>query len=396
MNRAHLPVAPPPQKHWVWPDVFRGLAALAVCAGHLRAALFVDLGQAPSAGLASKLFYAATGLGHQAVMIFFVLSGFLVGGAVMRQREAFSAGDYLSSRLSRLWTVLLPALAITLLADLILMQTAPSVLDGTLRDTWGSTPIGDAHTIGLAALLGNIFFLQTLVTPVYGSNGPLWSLAYEFWYYLAFPALVFACLRDGMRSAVATVAFLLWVLLMPAPVLAGFVIWLQGVGVWWLARRPSSWLASPVAATLLTLAFMAALGLSRVLPARFTGDVADQVVGLAFALWLASLLQQRWQPSLSSRWGQPLRWLSDISFSLYATHFPLVLLLGVAWETQAQQWTFGTPSALGFGLGLALLLLSGWLVWWLTERHTGLVRNRMKLLLKPVRWHWLAAKERRQ
>ena len=37
----------------------------------------------------TKVFYLATGLGHQAVMIFFVLSGFLVGGSVI---TAFQPG----------------------------------------------------------------------------------------------------------------------------------------------------------------------------------------------------------------------------------------------------------------------------------------------------------------
>ena len=33
----------------------------------------------------------------------------------------------------------------------------------------------------------NAFFLQTIVGPTFGSNGPLWSLAYEWWYYVLFP-----------------------------------------------------------------------------------------------------------------------------------------------------------------------------------------------------------------
>jgi peptidoglycan/LPS O-acetylase OafA/YrhL len=28
--------------------------------------------------------------------------------------------------------------------------------------------------------LGNFLFLQSIVSPVFGSNGPLWSLSYEF------------------------------------------------------------------------------------------------------------------------------------------------------------------------------------------------------------------------
>ena len=54
-------------------DLMRGLAAVLVCAGHLRAATMVDLGSAESSGLVDTLLYALTSLGHQSVMVFFVL-----------------------------------------------------------------------------------------------------------------------------------------------------------------------------------------------------------------------------------------------------------------------------------------------------------------------------------
>jgi peptidoglycan/LPS O-acetylase OafA/YrhL len=38
----------------------------------------------------------------------------------------------------------------------------------------------------------NAFFLQTIAGPTFGSNGPLWSLAYEWWYYVLFPLVLAA------------------------------------------------------------------------------------------------------------------------------------------------------------------------------------------------------------
>jgi peptidoglycan/LPS O-acetylase OafA/YrhL len=35
--------------------------------------------------------------------------------------------------------------------------------------------------------VGNLAFLQTIAVPIFGTNGPMWSLANEFWYYLIFP-----------------------------------------------------------------------------------------------------------------------------------------------------------------------------------------------------------------
>jgi peptidoglycan/LPS O-acetylase OafA/YrhL len=48
--------------------------------GHLRNAMLVDYAELVHPSIAIKIFYAITSFGHQAVMIFFVLSGYFVGG----------------------------------------------------------------------------------------------------------------------------------------------------------------------------------------------------------------------------------------------------------------------------------------------------------------------------
>ena len=55
-------------------DMVRGVAALLVCVGHVRGMVLVDYGAVASAPYTTKLIYAATGLGHQAVIVFFALS----------------------------------------------------------------------------------------------------------------------------------------------------------------------------------------------------------------------------------------------------------------------------------------------------------------------------------
>ena len=92
-------------------DWLRGLSALAVFSGHLRAALFVDFSTQADPSIMQKIFYLMTGLGHQAVIIFFVLSGYLVGGSVIRSMRGKSMLDikkYSIARITRLWAVLIP------------------------------------------------------------------------------------------------------------------------------------------------------------------------------------------------------------------------------------------------------------------------------------------------
>jgi peptidoglycan/LPS O-acetylase OafA/YrhL len=64
-------------------DLLRGSAAFLVLSGHLRSYIFQSYGELAQESLPVKAFYFGTGLGHQAVIIFFALSGFLVGGKAL-------------------------------------------------------------------------------------------------------------------------------------------------------------------------------------------------------------------------------------------------------------------------------------------------------------------------
>lgn len=64
--------------------------------------------------------YLASGLGQQWVIVFFVLSGYLVGGSVLRSMalDRWSWRGYLLNRMTRLYTVRVPALVLGAVLDL--------------------------------------------------------------------------------------------------------------------------------------------------------------------------------------------------------------------------------------------------------------------------------------
>lgn len=366
-------------------DLLRGLAALAVCAGHLRAFLFVDFGQVASAGIIDRAFYLATGLGHQAVMVFFVLSGYLVGGSVLTAYEQgrWSWRDYALRRMTRLWVVLLPALVLTLVFDRIGLAWAPAGYDGAFTPIHSSGPTAEAPADWRATtFLGNAFFLQTIRVNAFGTNGPLWSLANEFWYYLLFP-LIWGIVATRQLpdtsmparalslavSAVLLVALLLW---LPSGLLWSGLIWLFGVGAFWLGRfekvrtlcRHPLWL---VGAGVLALASLAA--------SKTTSAFgSDWSIGLMFALWVPGLASTpRGIPGLR-KLGEGL---SEMSYTLYVIHFPLLALVfyGYFRGTQYQ------PALTGYAWYAALLaatLAVSIAVWWCFERNTASVRKRIE------------------
>ena len=114
-------------------DALRGVAAFWVFLSHWRDCLFVDYPDVHPHHLLMGAGYLSTGLGHQWVVVFFVLSGYLVGGSVLRQMatDRWSLGGYALKRLTRLYAVLIPALILGGLFDLLGLR-----LFGTTGDIW--------------------------------------------------------------------------------------------------------------------------------------------------------------------------------------------------------------------------------------------------------------------
>ncbi len=215
----------------LWLDLIRGCSALIVCLGHLRNAILIDYSVLVNPSIIIKAFYAITGFGHQAVMVFFVLSGYFVGGAVLRSGDKFSWGSYLTSRLTRLWVVLIPCLLITWIVGLIVEHYASGVLSGANYDVWHSGPKMGEYSTDFSTFLANIFFMQTIVSPVFGLNGPLWSLANEFWYYMLFPLLAIAIgVIESQKVFFRAIAFIFAMIIawcLPDNILYGFMIWIM-------------------------------------------------------------------------------------------------------------------------------------------------------------------------
>ncbi|RZL02114.1 MAG: acyltransferase [Rubrivivax sp.] len=366
-------------QHHPWFDIVRGVSALLVCAGHLRAVLVVDFPGVDHPAQWHPVFYALTGLGHQAVVVFFVLSGFFVGGAVLK--PGFEARHYAVARLTRLWVVLIPCLLLTCWLDWITRGLAPSILEGARQAQWHSGPEAGRYDASARTFLGNVLFMQTVAVPVYGSNSPLWSLACEFWYYLLFPLLAVglgwaaqgATMLSRVGALVAAVALLCW---LPGELVRGFAVWLMGLLVWWGTSRSAPACLPLMAKRLMpltTLLFLGALACSKsaVWQTRLGVD-ADLLLGAAFALWCLSLAGPG--PALTSAWGRWGRWLSDQSYSLYLSHFPLLMFLAALWPDLTQQQP-GWSVLFTFAVALMALLAFGWGVWWLFERNTAQVRR---------------------
>lgn len=172
-------------------DFARGIAAQAVVLGHALNIFLPGIFMVPG----QRVFYMQS----FAVIIFFVLSGFLITSAVMKKKDRpdFSFGSYLIDRVARVVYPLIPALVLIAVFDFLVFQ-------GSTKLPFIRIDLSPQTVAGNFFLLFNHPVLQELAPrlgvpwlrfgPV-GTGAPLWSVVAEWWIYVAFGLLAFVAIR---------------------------------------------------------------------------------------------------------------------------------------------------------------------------------------------------------
>lgn len=365
-------------------DALRGTAAIGVLASHWRDVFFVNYQQVSHAGPWKQAAYLATGLGHPWVVVFFVLSGYLVGGTVLRKIQAgrWSWSEYTFDRLTRLYAVLIPALFLGGLIDRLGLH-----LFGATGIYGGETgahvfPPHVAAHLTSSVLLGNLFFLQAIRFPTFGSNGPLWSLSYEFSYYLACPLvlLTFCRSRSLLQRAKYACLGAMWICFGGRDVFVLGLIWWMGACLHLVPHvRPR---ARTLRATLLVLGIATTLGtlaLCKQANFRATGFShfvpSDLFLGIVTAA-LVYLLIACAESSVSPLYRRFAQALARSSYTLYLVHVPALVFLA-AWIGQPRWQPESGPLLIGLGI-LLLVFLYAQLVYFCFESKTPSLRTRLK------------------
>ena len=270
--------------------------------------------------------------GHDAVVVFFVLSG-LVMAYVTGEREN-TPYKYFRARFARLYSVVIPMLLLVPVADAIGRHFNASLYDGW----WFQS---DHPALRFALSLGFLHEIWWTSTR-YFSDGPYWSIAYEFWYYVAFGAL---CFLRGPTRWIACAA----VMLVAGPkILLLFPVWLLGVVTWRLARGrklPTTASISILAACAMIYAVWIHLGIYKLgenFGASILGAIHisrdqigwsalwldDYVLGILVAVAFVSLASlSDIAAKVLTPVQRPVRWLAGATFTVYLMHYPLMQLL---------------------------------------------------------------------
>lgn len=255
------------------------------------------------------------GHSHAAVIIFFVLSGYVVSYANEKKNESGSYGfkAYFLDRWSRIYSVLIVAIALTLAIDYVGRQLSQFYFDPSF------IPQNDFAL----RLFSNIFALQGIqgYRIQLGSNPALWSIGYEFIFYLLYGLLFFRKQLFHSRWISPSV-FAIALAVIGWKMTVYFGVWMMGVLAYRLSysshlakiKINKRWLLLIIISVNHLLVFDNFFMLSEILQ--------DTIFAGVFAALLTFEVEQ---DSKSTQWKSAVNtYMADFSYSLYAFHMPLI------------------------------------------------------------------------
>jgi peptidoglycan/LPS O-acetylase OafA/YrhL len=361
----------------------RGLAVLLVFLVHYHA-LFNAWVSADSGTFAVSSFLWS--IGHSGVDLFFVLSGYLIYGSVIRKHNAYTS--FIKRRIERIYPTFLCVLAVYLLLSGVFPHESkiPS-------ETIAAVP----YILENILLLPGLFNIEPIITVA-------WSLSYEFFYYLFIPFLVALLAMRLWPKLSRVIFFFVLAGLLTGLSLSGYfhhlrlIMFIPGILLYEalhsyrLGERLKPGFDYQVL-LLLLITFPLIYILSGqpgqvsllLLPLSRLGDVCRVVVLFVsfFFLTLGCLSSQGLLKALFS--CAPLRWYGNMSYSYYLIHG--LTLKGVALGLALLISPGGNSPAIFWGIlpiAFFLTLLSSTILFVFVEKRFSLLPGTSKATKSSV------------
>jgi peptidoglycan/LPS O-acetylase OafA/YrhL len=253
------------------------------------------------------------------VLIFFILSGFLIAHtlATKSESESYSLAAFGIERFSRIYTAYLPAIILIAAADYV-MQYFNNPLPG--------------DPTNLKTLLGNLTMRQGLPSnwgvSTFGSAGHLTSVAVEFHIYFFVGAIFFLLRGRGTPLICLVVAVFFY--RMPLGYFSSipnsdrslFAMWLAGFAAYFIAK---SIRLHPKQAAFATVAFVGLIWYWATHRSPNDYDLSNYpALALAF---LALVIATQNVRLVRDEVARVVRFVADYSFSLFLVHLTVVKLI---------------------------------------------------------------------
>ncbi len=348
------------KQHFYWLDLIRFLAAFEVMLCHYRGTFFVEYGLLPveQQNIFSQIFYFTTRLGHEAVLIFFVLSGLLVGGKALEKVHlgTFNLKSYAIDRFVR---IMLPLISVLLL--IIPITYALGVQINWIN--W----------------IGNLFSLQGVLVGFVGHCEPLWSLAYEVWFYIIIGAAI--AFFKNKNKTIPIIILIICALIFLKLDLKYLIIWCMGALTYFTFKNKKSkvFLYLAIFGFIASIICMQLTRGSRTLEFNvdgFTYDALQYLLSISFCIIVSFIANTKPINKLSIYINNLGTKLAVFSYTLYLVHNPLGWLMesiGFPKSESINLYSIGY-----YLLAIIICMLITYGVYWCFEKRTYAVKSFIK------------------
>ncbi len=370
-------------------DMSRWAAAFIVFISHLRNPLFFSYNSINPEEINTviQIWYFITGWAGEAVIIFFVLSGLLVGASGYEKINIgrFSVSNYMIDRFSRLYVALIPALMLSFMFDYFGSSYFSNIgfwdhSHPMINEKINS--ISFEEKLQLDIFVANFFMLQHFFFDTLGSNSPLWTISAEFWFYIVFA--IFALLKLGQGKYVTVLLFsfmLLFLYFFRFEFLLLLGYWL--VGVFAGTMKPSKKIKPSFAFFIVISALVFSRFFINLSSSATEIAVTNYIIAISYGLLIFSMRGKEF--NFFIKFSSINKSLASFSFSLYLLHFPIMLLI-LAILSQFQIFAgisigYSPTSLIGLAIYFSLIIFIcffSYIFSLFTEKKTYIVRNWMK------------------
>ena len=312
-------------------------------------------------------FFSLFTRGHEFVLLFFVLSGFVIHLGYAKKlavspQSQLNIKEYLLKRTRRIYPPFLLAILITMALDFFGSQFNSTILFGNTPNNILNQDLGN-RSHSLQTLAGNLFFLFEEYVPIFGTNVPTWSLKLEWWFYIFYIPFLFLSRKNILASTVLIVGLFImsfsqsfWFEPLSRSVFSSMLCWWLGVIIAevYIGRMKISLLQ--LTGLFLAGCFMLVLAKDNKLSDLRTTLFFSGI--LSFLLWYNN-------KGFSLKFIERLKPLGDFSYTLYIIHFPiLVFLSGIVLKINNNSF----PRHFGFVfLAIAVCLITAYLLHFIVE-----------------------------
>lgn len=345
-------------------DSLRGLAAIYVVIGHARWLLWegysigfkLHMEHYSTLEKCFVYFLSIFKFGHEAVIFFFVLSGFVIHLNYIDKLGDFSKTrknilTFYFKRFKRIYPALIVALLFTFICDVFISIIYPEYLTSSTEHLTLNEFISFNH--GKSAIIGGFLNLGGLGMPIFGSNGPLWSLSYEWWFYMFYPFLYFRVKTKSIvfYLVIFTLAFLSSFNIIEFVFLKKVFI---GLASWSLGCILAEVFLKRAVINLFQL--ITTLFAVLIIHLKYPVFGHDFTMAIVFTILIGFCL--RFEHKVNKIFK--LQWLGEVSYTLYIFHFPLLIVFSAVLlkmnNGKLPMNQFYIILGVGFSLLLALLI----------------------------------------